>query len=313
MDLLERYVHQVGRFLPQRDREDIQDELRSLLLDRLEEGELDPATGEPSEAAAAMLVKEMGHPRDVAASYGPERQLIGPALYPLFIQVVRIGVIVFIAIHLGLLVLGAVTDVIPNLVEFTFDAIGSTLGYFGAVVIVFAILERQDVKISLEEEDWDPYDLPEVDEPARIETVGHFVGIAFCLVIIAVCLAAWRVGGIPVVPNPWSDLTIIPLSRGLLLAAAGLTGLQVLIALYVFLRRRWELWTVIADGIVDAASAIPLFLLIIEAVETPLGSFAPLEDLIPMIRMALTLGMVAVVAINLIEAGVKSYKLLHRG
>jgi len=108
-------------------------------------------------------------------------------------------------------------------------------------------------------------------------------------------------------------VTMIPLSRGLLLAAAGLTAVQVVIALYVFLRRRWELWTVIVDAVADAASAVPIFLLIIEALETPLGSFEPLEVLMPMMRMAFTVGMIAVVAINLVEGGVKSYKLLrHR-
>lgn len=314
MELLERYVHQVGRFLPRRDREDIQDELRSLLLDRLEGAhQLDRVTGEPEEEALVDLLKEVGHPRDVAASYGAERHLIGPTLYPLFTQVVRIGAIVLVAVHLVLLVLGAVTGTIPNLVEFTFDAIGNTLGYFGAVVIVFAILERQDVKINLEEEDWNPRDLPEIDKPARVETVGHFVGIAFNLVVIAVCLVGWRVGGVPVVANPWAETTIIPLSRGLLLAAAGLTAVQVVIALYVFLRRRWQLWTIIVNAVADAATALPIFLLIIQAVETPLGSFEPLEVLMPMMRTAFTLGMVAVVAINLIEGGVKSYKLLRRG
>ena len=37
MDLIERYVHEVGRHLPHKVRKDVQDELRSLLSDSLEE------------------------------------------------------------------------------------------------------------------------------------------------------------------------------------------------------------------------------------------------------------------------------------
>ena len=36
MDLIDRYVHEVGRYLPRKNRADIQAELRSLLIDTLE-------------------------------------------------------------------------------------------------------------------------------------------------------------------------------------------------------------------------------------------------------------------------------------
>ncbi|GAF71800.1 unnamed protein product, partial [marine sediment metagenome] len=81
MSLIDRYVYEVGRHLPRKNRSDIQVELRSSLIDALE----DRAGREPTEAEIVELLKEFGPPKVVAASYYPEGQyLIGPPLYPLF-------------------------------------------------------------------------------------------------------------------------------------------------------------------------------------------------------------------------------------
>ena len=81
MDLIDRYVHEVGRHLPRKNRSDIQTELHSLLVDMLE----DRAGPDPSEAEVVEFLQEYVEPRTVAASYAPQAQyLIGPVLYPLF-------------------------------------------------------------------------------------------------------------------------------------------------------------------------------------------------------------------------------------
>ena len=75
MELIDRYVYDVGRYLPRKNRADIQAELRSLLMDTLESR----VKGEPSEEDVVALLKEFGPPEKVAASYWPEGQyLIGP-------------------------------------------------------------------------------------------------------------------------------------------------------------------------------------------------------------------------------------------
>ena len=85
MDLIERYVYEVGRQLPRKQRADIQVELKSTLVDTLE----DRVEGEPSQEDEIKLLKEFGPPRKVAASYWPQGQyLIGPNLFPLFRMVV---------------------------------------------------------------------------------------------------------------------------------------------------------------------------------------------------------------------------------
>ena len=87
MDLLKRYVHEVGRRLPRKQRADIEAELHSTLVDTLESR----VEGEPTEQDQIELLKEFGPPVEVAASYrGGEQYLIGPDLYPLFRMVTGI-------------------------------------------------------------------------------------------------------------------------------------------------------------------------------------------------------------------------------
>ena len=77
MELIERYLQAIGRALPPAQRADILAELRSSLYDALESA----AGGTAVEAQAAVLIKQMGPPQQVAAAYYPAGQyLIGPAL-----------------------------------------------------------------------------------------------------------------------------------------------------------------------------------------------------------------------------------------
>jgi len=86
-ELIERYVHQVGRYLSGKERDEIQAELRSQIQDQLE----DRYEGAPTQADVAAVLKELGDPRHMAASYGGEQYLVGPDLYPVMMMVLRRG------------------------------------------------------------------------------------------------------------------------------------------------------------------------------------------------------------------------------
>ena len=64
MNLLDRYIHEVGRYLPRKKRGDIQAELRSSIVDSLE----DRFGPDPEESQVVELLQELGKPREVAAS-----------------------------------------------------------------------------------------------------------------------------------------------------------------------------------------------------------------------------------------------------
>ena len=84
MDLIERYIAEVGRHLPRKQRVDVQTELRSLLQDMVEDRAQTKVEKADEEIVTAVLL-EMGPPQKVAASYQSRPEyLIGPQLYPVY-------------------------------------------------------------------------------------------------------------------------------------------------------------------------------------------------------------------------------------
>ena len=186
MNLIDRYVHEVGRYLPRKSRSDIQAELHSLLVDTLE----DRAGPNPSEAEIAELLKEQGPPRAVAASYNPEGQyLIGPALYPLFRMVTGIALAAVLGAQLlawGLAILAGQDPFFPlQALGGLLSAIPSTVG---SIVIVFAILQRFEVRPDAEDEAWDPASLPKIDDAARVKRGERIFGIVIGTAILVLLI-----------------------------------------------------------------------------------------------------------------------------
>src|SRR5512135_3638107 len=89
MNIIDRYVAEVGKHLPGKSRADIEAELRSTLEDMLEDRS--QKQGRPADETLAIeLLKEYGSPGKVAATYHPTQYLIGPRVYPFFLFVARI-------------------------------------------------------------------------------------------------------------------------------------------------------------------------------------------------------------------------------
>src|SRR5512132_2162608 len=90
MNLIDKYIAEIGRHLPRKNRADIEAEIRSTLEDMLDERK--QGDGPADEATILQLLKEYGAPRDVAATYRPPQYqyLIGPRLFPMFERVIRI-------------------------------------------------------------------------------------------------------------------------------------------------------------------------------------------------------------------------------
>ncbi len=100
MELIDRYLHEVGRYLSPKNRTDILKELNSVLNDAVEAR----SEGEPSEEDVIKVLTEFGPPNKVASSYWPEGQyLIGPALFPHFRTAIGITLLVMAIVYLVLI------------------------------------------------------------------------------------------------------------------------------------------------------------------------------------------------------------------
>lgn len=193
MNLIDKYVAEVGRHLPRNQRADIETEIRSTLLDMLEErGQASPQ----NETAVIALLKEYGEPRKVAESYIGPRYLIGPRLYPTFELIVKI--VLAAAVGAGLLGYGVSAFVTKSFAgaeffsffgQFWLDFIGGLITAFGNIVIVFAILERvlPAGKIEKEmKEEWDPADLAKEPDPDEVKTAEAIFTIIFTVAGLAI-------------------------------------------------------------------------------------------------------------------------------
>ncbi|TYL49664.1 hypothetical protein FXB39_11820 [Nocardioides sp. BGMRC 2183] len=194
--LTERYVHAATRRLPDDQRDDVAEELRGSIADRLEAMAHERPDLDPAERERAALT-ELGDPDRLAAGFtGRGLYLIGPELYPAFQRtLIRI---VAVAVPAVILVVGAI-DAIDG------DAIGAVVGGaiwagFTALVqicfwltLTFVLIERaapghDALRDSLEVR-WTPDQLPQLPaHPGRLRDAA--ASLAFLAFMAA--LLVWQ-------------------------------------------------------------------------------------------------------------------------
>jgi hypothetical protein len=198
-NLIDTYVSEVGRRLPKKTRADIEAEIRSILQDMREERS--QKTGKPvDEEMTLEVLKAYGAPEKVAATYLGDRYLIGPRLYPIFMMVLRIVLIVIgILAAIGLGIALYQTTFVPMntfmiIVKAIADFIGSAFTALGNVVIIFAIVEwalyrageKLDIKGLPKEKEWDPRSLTRLSPSNQVKMGETIVEIVGCFIAIVI-------------------------------------------------------------------------------------------------------------------------------
>lgn len=260
-DMVERYVHQVGRYLPKQERDEVQAELRSLIHDQLE----DRFPPNPTNDQIAAVLTELGDPRKMAASYGGQQYLVGPALYPTMMGVLGQGWLyvpmVVAALYLvGELAAGDDATVFELFLETVISAVEATFLFSAVVVLIFAILERSDVQpAELAPAPFDPQKLPAVDDPTRVDTFEAASGVAMGTFFVIVILYFLSVGGLTwrVDLNDPGDVIEVPAGWliALVLAGAG----QVVVHLWAMRRGHWRVETWVAQILFEIVALVGLY------------------------------------------------------
>lgn len=329
MELIDRYVYQVGRRLPERTRADVEQELRSLLIDALEE-----RTGrsmEFTEAEQVAVLEEFGPPEQMADKYRPRpRYVIGPKLYDLYRMVIGaiagVGVLVAVVTSVvSLLDPNANVTVLSVLLQAWTTFINVLLSGIGSVTLIFAVLERTipDEEFKLDADDkWNPRDLPVIEPRDEIKRAGLIAEIVFLAVVIAV-LAAFgdRFGGI-YYDGTWhwtpSFLSAAFFSLYLPLFVAR-WGLSIVLDLVLLRQGRWQLGTRIADLLFHGLDIYILGLLLngpsvvnAEALRAGLAA-APeaVETLIPMLDSGLKIGFLVALIVTILDVVRTVYRLIR--
>ncbi len=191
MKLLELYLDEIRQNLPPRNREDIIKEIRSTLMDMIEDRNPNPGNT-PDDAIIKAVLIEFGAPRKVARQYGGQNSLIGPRMFPIYIQVLRIVLIVVAALN----VLGLIISIVSqsgfdsNAFEAVLQVVGglfsSLFSAFGIVTLSFAVIERatpDEWRVNINEK-WDPDDLLKHENNVRVKVVEIAIEITFSLIFI---------------------------------------------------------------------------------------------------------------------------------
>lgn len=204
-NLIERYVYDVTRRLPEKDREEVSKELKSNIYDMLPEN--------ADENERKMVLYNLGSPASLAEKYRQKpRYLISPAVYEDYVRVLKwvlplVGVVVFM---IGM-ILGAIDAIKDGMVDFPY-LISNTLSkgivigvsaVFQALIwttVGFVIADRTGAKANKsKEQEWRVEDLPDAlpddkgkiklsDSIAELVLTGVFsvLGILICRGVLPV-------------------------------------------------------------------------------------------------------------------------------
>jgi len=165
VELLDRYLYEVRRYLPPAQQDDIIAELSDTIQSHIEERERETGRALTSDETATIL-KAFGHPKIVASRYQPAQYLIGPEIYPFYWYTLKIA----LAAVLGLELLGALIAALlnpaplPAFIKNIFVVWPSIFLVLGVVTFIFVALERTgssaSVLTKLGIDKWNPRALP---------------------------------------------------------------------------------------------------------------------------------------------------------
>lgn len=313
-DLVERYVNQVGRYLPGGERKEIQNELRSLIRDQLD----DRYKASPTEDDVVELLLELGDPRRMAASYAGEQYLIGPELYPIMVRVLQRGwlwipaLVVVIRVLVAFL-LAEPTTLIGLFLGTAFTVVQAMAVFSGIVVLIFAILQHSGEKLEEIDGPFNPRDLPRVDDPAGIDRGEVALGIAFNIFSALILTYFLRVGGLTLRFNLIEPVDVLPVPLPWLVVGIVSVVGQVVVNGLVLWRGRWSAVLALADLALDMVGVVAGYYFFIQPLIAGLFEKVPGLLNLPFADRAPVILAVFIGVITLVEGLNRLIKILFGG
>lgn len=191
MELLERYLLQIQRYLPKKDKIEVIDELRSLLLDQFEAFE-DPSMKD--EDKMKTIIKEFGFPIEVASKYKTDKPMILRELEPFMVLLFKI---VGISVPSALLFAKALevysntanittSHLLLELVKAVPSIIMAVVSAFGVIFILFTGIS-QSIDPSKISEEFNPDTLPPIPQDIyKVSYIESILAVAFGFVFLYV-------------------------------------------------------------------------------------------------------------------------------
>lgn len=259
-NLVERYVHQVGQYLPPKERADIEAELHSQIQDELD----DRYGGEDTEENIITILNDLGHPYKISASYNTDRYLIGPMLYPFMLMILRQGwliipsIVIFLNLF-GVLISTQESDLLAVFLDLLFNSVQATLLFTAVVIFVFAIIERINLDSKDEEIEFNPADLSEVNDPRVVDRSETILGIVMSSFVFVILLYFLRVGGLTLQFSLGETVDVIPVPMLWLTLLIINLIMMTLLHVWVLRRNRWGFVIWLIETILEVFGVICLY------------------------------------------------------
>lgn len=304
-DLIDRYVYQVGLYVRPTERAEIEAELRSQIQDQLE----DRYGASPTEAQVTAVLKQLGDPRTMAASYGGEQYLVGPDLYPFLMTVLRFGLplvptVVVIVNLIGALLSPAGADWVGLLIGSIITAAQGALIFFAVVVIIFAILQQSGEALRSEAKtsDFNPLELPPVQDPRSVDRFESGVGLAIGTLMVIALIYFLQVGGLTLRFNPSDPGDVLPVPAVWLIVQLVVTASDLVLNLWALIRRRWTLGMWLMQTALEVMGSVGLYFVLFNPLAQRLAQTAPeLAAWLPLDQLPVWITVVMVALIVLVS------------
>jgi hypothetical protein len=268
---IDRYVNEVGRRLPLKEREDVEREIRSLIEDEVM-GRLDTSAGEgvaqpDGEATVLAVLAQFGAPGAMAAKYQAPRYLVGPGMFPVF-QIV-LGIVLAVTLFANLLGLAVAVGRgggAPAFADMLADLFGGILQAFGSVTLVFVGLERLGVRASRQATAaWDPRSLPPVKDEQRISVFETAAEIGFTAALLWLAVSHFSNGtGSLFYDGEWHAIPLFSLEFVRYIPwLMMLWGADILVNIVLLARARWEPATRMAALVLALATAFIFYQMLV--------------------------------------------------
>ena len=297
MKLIDRYIGEVVRRLPAKEREDIGRELWSTMEDLLPDVY--------SEQEERELLIKFGDPAKLAGKYGTQpKYLIGPRFFDVYLMLLKLIIPIVATVVVTVLI---ITTIFTNagdtsLVNFIGRLIGDSIsaavdvvvGVFFWVTLVFVIIEWVDrsnratgkPRIALPDKGWTPEDLEAIPATPKKKAIARSEP-AFDLIWTAIWVSVYfnadRLFGIYEGGSDGIQLITPVFTQSVLLSYWPLVllivFLQVVLDVWKWMRRRWDLKVATLNLAVNTLSVLAFFLIFRNPEIFNEGFLAWLEDL----------------------------------
>ncbi len=188
-DLIEKYIYEISKYIPYKQREDVLKEIRSIINDMLEERckELSP-----TDKDVRVVLAELGTPEELGVEYNQDKttSLISGEYFIKYKLALKI---ILAAVAIGLTVATVLNIVLNDVIiayslyELMLKLISVSVSIIGATTIVFAILERKAISLN----DFDIDKLPKPpNKEEKIKVSTSVISIVINTLITIVLLVA---------------------------------------------------------------------------------------------------------------------------